>query len=250
MIEMNRKIIITRDVKKAAPLVAILEPYGILSYVVPVTQTVFDSSRTIPENLNEFNYIAFTSANAVDVFSEILNKSGIKLGQGIKIFAVGSSTAAVAERVIRKPDLVPEKNDAASLAEALIGKTDDPRKLNVFWPCGVDALHDFEEILSRAGAGVTRWECYRTEALDSKNIGSRLQTIAPWDLVFFAAPSAVKAFAEAWDDKSGFNAVAIGPTTEQALKSAGYDKIVTSKGTSVTECAGAIVDALRLKVRS
>ena len=119
MIEMNRKIIITRDVKKSAPLVAMLEPYGILSYVVPVTQTVFDSSRTIPENLNEFNYIAFTSANAVDVFSEILNKSGIKLGQGIKIFAVGSSTAAVAERVIRKPDLVPEKNDAASLAEVL-----------------------------------------------------------------------------------------------------------------------------------
>ncbi|UCE67621.1 MAG: uroporphyrinogen-III synthase [Candidatus Zixiibacteriota bacterium] len=250
MIEINKKIIITRNVKKSAPLVAILEPYGISSYAVPVTRTVFDVSRTIPENLNEYNCIAFTSANAVCAFSEILAKSGFKVRKELKIAAVGLSTAKAAKSAFRKPDLVPEKSDGGSLAEAMIEKMGDPQKLNVFWPCGVDALPDFEEILAGASADVTRWECYRTEALDPEDIRSQLQKLAPWDLAFFAAPSAVKAFSEAWEDKSGFIALAIGPTTEEALKKAGYNRIVTSKGTTATECAGAIVDALRVKVWS
>jgi uroporphyrinogen-III synthase len=250
VIETIKKIIITRDRDRAAPLIAALEPYGILSRAVPVTRTVFDVSKTITEDLDEYNCIAFTSANAVEAFAFALKNSGVKPKQGLKIFAVGSSTAAIAERVFRKPDLVPEKSDAATLAEAITKNTVDPASLRIFWPCAVEALPDFEKILAEAGAYVTRRECYRTVALDPKHIKSELGLLAPWDLVFFAAPGAVKAFSRAWEDKTGFIAVAIGPTTEKALFNAGYDKVVTSKGTSVNECAGTIVDALQLKVWS
>ncbi|UCC81118.1 MAG: uroporphyrinogen-III synthase [Candidatus Zixiibacteriota bacterium] len=250
MIETVKKVIITRDRDKAAPLMAALEPYSVLSYAVPVTKTVFDISKTIPEDLNEYNCVAFTSAVAVEALSKILNKSGLNLKRGLKIFAVGSSTAAAAENAFGKPDLAPEKSDAGSLATGIIEKMGDPRTIKAFWPCGVDALPDFREILAEAGADITRWECYRTEALDSERIRSELQALSPWDLVFFAAPSAVKAFSDAWEDRSGFVPVAIGPTTQRALESAGYDNVITSKGTTVIKCAGAIVDALRLKAWS
>jgi len=250
MIETNKKIIITRDIKKSAPLAAVLKPYGISCYAVPVTQTVFDVSKTIPEDLKKYNCIAFTSTNAVHAFSRISKKVGFELNRDLKIFAVGSSTAKAVESAFRKPDLVPEKSDAGSLAESIIEKTGDPAPLNVFWPCSADALPYFERILVNAGARVNRWECYRTKALDPRYVRSQLQTLDPWDLVYFAAPSAVKAFTRAWKDKSGFISLAIGPMTEAALKKAGYGRIITSKGTSATETAGAIIDALQLKVWS
>jgi len=247
---MSKRVIITRDVKKAASLIAALKSYGIISHAVPVTRVVFDVYKTVPENLKEHNCIAFTSANAVNAFSEILNKSSLKIKRGLRIAAVGPSTAAAAESAFWKPVIIPEKNEAKSLAYAVIAASKDPGKLKVFWPCGKDSLPDFEEVLTGAGASITRWECCRTQALDSEDIRSQLQTLTPWDLVFFAAPSAVEVFSTVWEDKSGFIAVAIGPTTEKALMDAGYENIVISKGTSVTECTGAIVDALKLKVWS
>lgn len=250
MTETSKKIIITRDRDKAAPLMAALEPFGILSCAVPVTRTIFDVSKTFTEDLNDYNCIAFTSANAVEAFAIILNNSGVKLKRGSKIFAVGSSTATAAERVFRKPDLVPEKGDAASLAEAIIVNTKDPSSLKIFWPCAVEALPNFERILAKAGADVMRWECYRTAALDPKYIKSELESLAPWDLVFFAAPGAVKAFSAAWEERSGFIALAIGPTTETALVAAGYERVVASKGTSIIKCAGAIIDVLKVGVWS
>jgi uroporphyrinogen-III synthase len=211
---------------------------------------VLDDTKAIPGNPDEYNCIAFTSVNAVNAFNMILRKGGIRLNKEVKFCAVGPSTAFAAENAFRKPDIVPENNNAVSLAEAIIENIEHPGKLKALWPCGKEALPDFEEVLSEAGANVNRFECYLTEALDPGDIKSDLRKVAPWDLAFFAAPGAVKAFSITWEDKSGFIAAAIGPTTEKALINEGYENIVTSKGTSVTDCAGAIIDALQIEVWS
>lgn len=229
---------------------AALEQYGVLSYAVPVTETVVDETKTIPKGLEDFNFIAFTSANAVAAFSRILDMNGINLGLELKFCAIGPSTSKAVEDTFRKPDIVPEKSDAASLAEEIVKNATDPGKLNILWPCGVNALPDFKRVLSNKGVNVACWECYWTEAIEPGKIKAQLQKLVPWDLVFFAAPSAVNAFADAWEDRAGFIAAAIGPTTEKALVKAGYVNIVTSKGTSLDEYSGAIVDALNIKIWS
>jgi uroporphyrinogen-III synthase len=99
------------------------------------------------------------------------------------------------------------------------------------------------------GAVVTRWICYGTEKLKKDIIRSKLESLFPWDLVFFAAPSAVEAFCGVWEDKSGFTAVAIGPTTGEALRNRNFKNIITSNGTSIDDCAETILKALKEQVR-
>lgn len=242
------RVIITRDENRAAPLIESLREKGITSFAVPVTRIVFDLSMSLPSNINEFDWIAFTSANGVGAFSEILSKSGYELKNNLKIAAVGPSTAEEVEKRLRRRAVVPKINNAVSLAEMLLSHGDDPRILRIFWPCGEDALPDFEDAMVGSGAEVTRWVCYGTEKIENDVIRSKLYSLLPWSLVFFAAPSAVDAFSDSWDDKSGFIAVAIGSTTGSALKKLNFKNIVISNGTSVHECTETIMNALKEQV--
>jgi len=242
------RVIIAREENKAAPLIESLREKGIISFAVPVTRIIFNSSIRFPSNINDFDWIVFTSANGVGAFAEILSKSKYELERGVQIAAVGSSTAGEVEKKLRRRAVVPEINDAVSLAQLLVGMADDPRNLRVFWPCGADALPNFESVMVGAGADVTRWVCYGTEKIEKDIVRSKLESLLPWNLVFFAAPSAVEAFSDSWDDKSGFIAAAIGSTTGNALKKLNFKNIVISKGTSVYDCTETIMNALKEQV--
>ena len=143
---------------------------------------------------------------------------------------------------------MPEINNAVSLAGKLLDQGDDSRNMKVFWPCGEDALPDFEDAMVSAGAEVTRWVCYGTEKIEKDIIRSKLESLLPWNLAFFAAPSAVEAFSAGWGDKSGFVAVAIGSTTGKALKARNFKNVVISDGASVHECTETIMNVLKEQV--
>jgi len=242
------RVIITREENKAAPLIESLRDKGVMSFAVPVTRIVYDLSISVPSNINQFDWIVFTSANGVGAFSGILSKSEYELEHSVRIAAVGSSTAEEIEKKLRRRAVVPEINNAVSLAEMLLDQGDDSRKMKVLWPCGEDALLDFEDAMASAGAEVTRWICYGTEKMEKYIIRSKLESLLPWNLVFFAAPSAVEAFSAGWGDKSGFVAVAIGSTTGKALKARNFKNVVISNGTSVDECTETILNALKEQV--
>jgi uroporphyrinogen-III synthase len=112
---MPRKIIIIRHEKTAAPLIASLKERGLSAYAVPVTRIVYHLSKKLPSDINNFDWIAFTSANGVRGFAEILSKSGYKLEDNLRIAAVGSSTAAEVENQLGKKSIVPEINKGESL---------------------------------------------------------------------------------------------------------------------------------------
>lgn len=247
---MKKRVIVTRDQEKAAPLIKELREYGVDAMAVPVTHVRIYDDLYLPENLDDYDMIAITSASALNAFKRILDAGNKVLPGKIKFAAVGEATAGGVKETFGKVDIIPDEQNALSLAKTIIERSDDPGSLRIFWPCANNALPELEIELNKAGTTVTPWVCYETVAMESRQIGSRLQSLAPWDLVFFAAPSAVEAFSAAWKDKTGFIAIAIGPTTEQALRKKGYSNIAVSGGTSTLQCAGAIVDALGLKVWS
>lgn len=242
------RVIITREENKAAPLIESLREEGIASFAVPVTRIVYDLSTSIPSNIDEFDWLVFTSANGVGAFAEILSKSKYELEDSVQIAAIGSSTAEKIEKKLRRRAVVPKINNAFSLAELLVDTGEDPRKLRVFWPCGEDALPDFEDAMVGAGGEVTRCICYGTEKIEKDIVRSKLESLLPWNLVFFASPSAVEAFSAGWEDKSGFIAVAIGSTTGKALKARNFKNVVISNGTSVDVCTETIMNALKEQV--
>lgn len=243
---MKKRVLITRQEDRAAPLILVLREYGIESFAVPVTETVFLEKITISD-LDNYNWITFTSVNGVSAFCKILKKNNIKLPDNMKIGAVGEATASAIAKDFRLPDIISDKASSESLAKHILKTIDDPSVLKILWPCGQDTLPGFPKILEGEKASVERLECYKTEAIAPEILKAKLQAVYPWEAVFFAAPSAVHAFSAAWDDRSKFATFAIGHTTAEALHIAGYENIAVADGTSVAECVKTMLKVFKEK---
>jgi uroporphyrinogen-III synthase len=242
---MTYRVLITRSEHRAAPLIAKLNEIGISALALPVTETDYLVNKIALPDLKEFNWIVFTSANGVAAFIMGMKKCNYLLPDKIRLAAVGPETARVLTKELRAPDLMPTKFDGDSLAENILQFAPEARKLSILWPCGQDALDNFSSHLVDAGAQVKRWICYQTIAIPPEKLYRELKRSAPWDVVLFAAPSAVRAFSAAWENKGGYIAFAIGPTTARSLAEAGFSTIVTSNSPEITECAKSIAALLR-----
>jgi uroporphyrinogen-III synthase len=121
---------------------------------------------------------------------------------------------------LRDPQ-VAASGGGVELADALLEEEKGSTDWSVLWPCAQEPLPEFPRRLEDAGVKVEPWTCYRTEPVPVGELREELKNAAPWQAAVFAAPSAVRAFAEAWDEDWDFGCVAIGETTAGALKSAG-----------------------------
>ncbi|MEE9553972.1 MAG: uroporphyrinogen-III synthase [candidate division Zixibacteria bacterium] len=240
---MTKRVLITRTPDRAAKLLDLLRKDGIDSFAVPVTRVVHIADNAIPE-LDDYNWLAFTSANGVKTFGDALKKYGGFLPVTTKIASIGSVTAKEIKRVLKAPDIVAENADGLTLAGEILETSNDPGELSVLWPCAEKSLLDFPDRLKKAGANIDRWVCYRVEPIDSKTLLTELKSTAPWDIVLYAAPSAVRAFSDAWSERDEFTALAIGQTTLKELKKSGFSDTALSRGVSNRDCAKTINEIL------
>lgn len=244
---MSVRVLITRDHEKARELVKLLQDRGIESVVEPVTQTAYIWRDQPVPDLPGFAWIAFTSATAVIALAEALHASQSHLPQDISLAAVGKATAAEVEKRLRVPDLVADGalSSARGLAQALAERGEDAGSSTLLWPCSELAGHDFPSALAQAGVKVVPWACYTTQAVPPQILKNRLQAHQGWEAVVFAAPSAVRAFAEAWPGPWPFASVSIGKTTALALQEIGVKPIFVSpspEAASITETIAKIIE--------
>jgi uroporphyrinogen-III synthase len=245
---MTPRVLITRDATKAKALVQALQDYGFEASVVPVTKTVYlHKENELPEP-EEFNWVAFTSATAVEAFAMAMEDSNRTLSQRPKLAAVGQATAFAVCQRLRDPHLVSAQGGGVELADALLEEEKGNTDWSVLWPCAQEPLPEFPRRLEAAGVTVEPWACYATEPVPVEELREELKEAAPWQAAVFAAPSAVRAFSEAWDEEWDFSSVAIGESTASALKSAGESCVYVSGGTGTADLLSAVIAALENKV--
>lgn len=244
---MKPRVLITRGPERAAALVQALQEYGFEASVVPVTRTVhLQNEKGLPD-VQDFSWVAFTSATAVEAFANAMDDVEWDFPRSTKLAAVGPATAQVVGRRIRKPELVQQQATGVELAESLLKEEQGRTDWSVLWPCAQSSLPDFPDRLRAEGVKVEPWECYTTEAVPAEELKTELHEVAPWDAAVFAAPSAVSAFASAWDGGWDFASVAIGQTTARALRDAGSTYVYVSLGTGTAELLNAVVAAVEGK---
>jgi uroporphyrinogen-III synthase len=211
------RVLITRAEDRARTLANLLIASGMEPVVVPVTQIVFCTGDLPVPNVASLQWIFFTSANAVEAFHEFLRIQNVNLSDHVKIACVGVTTAEKAQSFFHRADYIPNKTDANSLAAEFIQRfsADDQR---ILWPCALEPHFDLPLILRHAGADLIPFPCYKTTAIPPAELRSHLQSIWPWNVAVFAAPSAVKSFAQSWPNPWSFAAVAIGSSTMKALQ--------------------------------
>jgi len=230
----GRRFLVTRRPEQSGGLVARLREAGAEVLEVPAIAVAppADSSGldAAAAQLERFDWIAFTSANAVQALAQRRPAPA----PWPRLASVGPATSRAIEQALgRGPDLVPESDfRAEGLAAAFAGR--GVAGARVLLPLSDRARDTLETALRAAGADVVRVEAYRTLAPPGAAGSLAAAFRRGFDLALFASPSAVENVAALLEDKArGLACAVIGPVTEAAARSAGFDvRVVADPSTA------------------
>ena len=247
-----KTVVVTRPVDQAGPVRRALEAAGARVLLVPATAIVGPGDgaaalRRATERLREFDWIVFTSANAVDrLLQEVVD---VRALGGARLAAVGRATAEALARHRLLADLVPGKATAEGLVEELPGPatgdgTREGAGGRVLYPKAAEARPTLGDGLRAKGWDVQEVEAYRTVPADPPAPGV-VERLVSADAVVFAAPSAIDAYLSMRDAGGRPLAVpplvaCIGPVTAEAAR--GRDLAVGAVASRPSP--DALVDAL------
>lgn len=196
------------------------------------------------DGLGAYDWLAFTSPRAVASVAARRRWTG----GAARVAAVGERTAALLREAGWPVHVVGPGEGAAGLARAMAG-TGGVEGRSVLFFAGSMARPVLEGELEAAGARVHRVETYRTEVTPPPTPAVRADLAAGVDAVLFASPSAVAGLDEALHGRlstelRGVRAVAIGPTTADALAACGLSDPAVARTPSLDALVDACVEAL------
>ncbi len=226
-------IVVTRTREQASELVSRLRQLGADVLELPTIKIVdpddWGSVDRAVDQLGEFDWLIFTSSNAVERLFARMQSLGTdtRALAGVQIAAIGPGTAARVRSCYLRVDLCPARHTAEGLLEAFRheGGLEGARFLIPRPEVARDILTNG---LQDVGAEVHEAVVYRTTTPDRLPDGAleRLET-GEIDLITFASSSSVRNFVTLVGEerlhamREGLEAASIGPVTTRTAESLG-----------------------------
>lgn len=243
----HRRILITRTRQQASELATRLEALGAEILLLPTIELAPPSSFAALDaalaDLPTFDWLLFTSANAVQAFHARAQLQRLA-PKPPRIAAIGPATAKAIASIGLHVDLIPQTYVAESLLEALLPSAPGRRFLLVRAEEARDLLPDS---LTAAGAHVTIAPAYRNlTPPDAIPALQRLFTSPqPPDTITFTSSSTARhliALLEAADLQlpPGTTLASIGPITSATLRELGYPPTLEAVEPTIPSLADAI----------
>jgi uroporphyrinogen III methyltransferase/synthase len=262
----GRRVLVTRPREQARELVEKLAALGAEAIEAPMIRIAPprdpEPLRRAARSTDEFDWIVFTSANAVDAFMRALldGDRDVRALKGPRLCAVGSATAARLAQHGIKVDLMPDEFRAEALAAAMLdtGSVEGSRVLLPRADIARDVLADQ---LRRAGAIVTAVEAYRTVPDESSRDDERSDVYrmlldGAIDVVTFTSASAVRSFAALFGEDQAIDLLrhtvvaTIGPVTREAAARLGITVTVQPETYTTAALAEALAAYYARQARS
>ena len=251
----GKRILVTRPREQAAELVDLLSALGAESIEAPMIRMappddpdpLLDAAAR-PET---FDWIVFTSANAVEAFMTALldGERDIRALKGPRICVSGTATAERLAAYGIKVDLIPREFRADAVVAALLA-TEPMSGVRVLLPRADIGREVIAEQLREAGAAVTEVIAYRTVLEDSQREGDpdvyKMLLEGRIDVATFTSPSAIRNFAklhgadQVADLLKNTVVATIGPVTADATRQLGIPVTIQP----ATYTIPALVDAI------
>ncbi len=171
------------------------------------------------KRIDTFNWLIFTSANAVRFFFERLRSSGADARSlsPVKVAVIGRTTAQQLLGFGIAVDVVPDTESSAGLLE--IFSTIDMKNQNVLLPQAKVASKELPEGLIKLGAKVETIPVYQTVEIEPEDID--FQHI---DKILFTSGSTVRAFVKKFGKvPPHIKACCLGLPTQTIAKENGFD---------------------------
>ena len=252
----GKRIVLTRPLAQAGDFEARVLALGgdpvlapAIAIVPPETWTVADAAL---RRVATYDWIAFTSANAVNALMERADAIGVPRDafRDLRLAAVGRATAAAVHAALGEPTAVAATHTAESLARAM----PDVEGQRVLFPHGDLAADALPAGLAQRGAFVDAVVVYRTVPGDGVAAIAAAIRAGTVDALLFTSASAVRFVAEALaeasaqDERGGgaMDAAArgqprwpavmcIGPSTADAARAAGLDPDLVAESATQNE---------------
>ncbi len=244
----GKRVVVTRATQQAPALTERLRDLGADVLEVPATRIArldLTPLRDAIARLGDYQWLVFTSQNAVAIFWEQLLGGGrdARALYGMKVSAVGPATAgALLERGIAV-DTIPERFVAEGLLEIMRAR-DDVAGSRALYVTAEGARDVLPEGLRDLGAQVEVVVAYRSISDDAgASRLSRAIESGKVHLVTFTSGSAVRAYVDAVgaDLAVRVPAASIGPQTSEALRAAGVEVRYEAEESTIDGLVSAIV---------
>ncbi|MEO5896292.1 MAG: uroporphyrinogen-III C-methyltransferase [Vicinamibacterales bacterium] len=252
----GRRIVVTRSREQAGELIEMLEERGAIAITAPTIRIAppHDDAalREACATVSTFDWIVFTSANAVDrLIAELLATGDVRDLKGVRICTVGPSTASRFQRYGIRVDLTPAEYRGEALLDALTAAGPLAKK-KFLLPRADIAREVLADELREAGADVTEVVAYRTTLAEPERgpdqdiYGMLLE--GKIDAVTFTSASTVRNFVQIYGEDQaadllrGTVVAAIGPVTAEAAQQLGITTTVMPERYTIPDLVDALVE--------
>ncbi len=249
----GKRIIVTRARAQASDLVSMLNDMGAECIEAPVIKIVSPSDNSdlanAVENINNFNWIIFTSVNGVKFFFKTLfdAKKDVRALGNIKCACIGPATAKKLKEYGIICDIIPKTYKAESVVEAF-SKIEIKNK-KILLPRAKKARTILPEELKKMGADVLEVCAYETIP-DMSNMDqlSELSEKKSIDVITFTSSSTVKNFKKLIPENKFKNIVedaciaCIGPITAETASKNGIKPDIIASDYTIPGLVSSIIN--------
>jgi uroporphyrinogen-III synthase len=197
---------------------------GVLEFPTIAVKTLDNATnQTILQEVNQYDWLAFTSKQGVRSFFEMWGKND--LPPQVKLAVIGAKTREVLLEYGVEPDFVSHGKDKNDMLEEWQESIRPNEKILLV----VSALADDSLRMRLAEiAEVIRMDVYTSHPPNATHGEIHARLVAEkYDMVVFTSPSSVKHYQEMIGHlPAGEQVLAIGPTTSNALREAGCKKFL------------------------
>jgi uroporphyrinogen III methyltransferase/synthase len=246
-------VVVTRPPDQAADFIAQLKRLGANIFPFPTIEIAAPASYAdldgAIENLSDYDWIVFTSQNAVEHFLGRLTAKNLETAEldYVRVAAIGDQTAERLRLAQIHIDVLPADSNAETLFLEIENYVGDLQDLRFLFPRSEIAREILPQKLKEAGAIVEAPIAYRT-VLPEKPETARLKAMfagGSIDCIAFASPSAFKNFVQILGANilpSDVAIACIGETTANAVRESNLKVEIIAPEATNQSFARAIAD--------
>lgn len=246
----GRRVMVTRTRTQASGLSARLAELGASPVEIPTIEIRsledFSELDSYLRKLSEFDWIAFTSANAARAVCDRLMDIGMDMRafHAVKVAAVGRATSSELLKRGVRADLTPDRATSGGLASALVEHGVGGKR--ILLPRSDIATTQFPDRLRSNGAIVREVDAYRTVTPNEARSAVREAICQGVDAITFTSSSTVTNLLRLLDGDvsplSGVAVACIGPVTAATASGCGLKVDIVSEVAATDSLADALVE--------
>jgi uroporphyrinogen III methyltransferase/synthase len=253
----GRTIVVTRPQDRANEMANAIVALGGEPMICPMVEVrplpIRKENPGLLDNLQRFEWLIFTSANAVEAFHGLLKENRTaSLPASLRIITVGKKTADAVREMGWCVEAIGEQTSAEGVVATLLQRGVG-RSTSILFPRALEGREIIPQELAKIGANIVVLPVYQTVPVIPKDFDElrarlRERTI---DAITFTSPSAVKQYfrlfpVKEWPVSHEICLAAIGQTTAAAIIEHGLRVNVIPETASAVEMVEGIAEYFKV----